>query len=147
MLNCYLKCLEISTPDVSYEHDSSLTHNSRMAYWSEQVVKMKGQLIFFFFFRSIVDDSEMYEQQKPFRLDELVRISAFLNILVFKMLWNEMVDGKTVRTRRFSDCYRRKSEKNTSPPRVFRKLQTRCILGNAIPAEAGSYPRIVEPEN
>ncbi|XP_020631796.1 ubiquitin-protein ligase E3B-like isoform X1 [Orbicella faveolata] len=40
----------------------------------------------------IVDDSEMYEQQKPFRLDELVRISAFLNNLVFKMLWNEMVD-------------------------------------------------------
>ncbi|KAL9980647.1 hypothetical protein ACROYT_G009257 [Oculina patagonica] len=40
----------------------------------------------------IVDDSEMYEEQKPFRLDELVRISAFLNNLVFKMLWNEMND-------------------------------------------------------
>lgn len=40
----------------------------------------------------IVDDSEMYEQQKPFRLDELVQISAFLNTLVFKMLWNDMVD-------------------------------------------------------
>ena len=36
----------------------------------------------------------MYEQQKPFRLDELVKISAFLNNLVFKMLWNEMVDGR-----------------------------------------------------
>lgn len=40
----------------------------------------------------IVDDSEMYEIQKPFRLDELNRISAFLNNLVFKMLWNEMVE-------------------------------------------------------
>lgn len=50
--------------------------------------------IFFCSFYSIVDDSEMYEQQKPFRLDELVKISAFLNNLVFKMLWNEMVDGR-----------------------------------------------------
>lgn len=53
------------------------------------------KLTFFSFsFYSIVDDSEMYEQQKPFRLDELVKISAFLNNLVFKMLWNEMVDGR-----------------------------------------------------
>ena len=67
---------------------------------------------FFFFFPSIVDDSEMYEEQKPFRLDELVRISAFLNNLVFKMLWNEMVDGKTVITRRFSDYYRQIGKKH-----------------------------------
>ena len=60
----------------------------------------------FYFFCSIVDDSEMYEQQKPFRLDELVRISAFLNNLVFKMLWNEMVDGKNTMARGFPDCYR-----------------------------------------
>lgn len=45
-------------------------------------------------FCSIVDDSEMYEKQNPFRLDELAKISALLNNLVFKMLWNEMVDGK-----------------------------------------------------
>lgn len=54
----------------------------------------------------------MYEEQKPFRLDELVRISAFLNNLVFKMLWNEMVDGKTVITRRFSDCCRQIGKKH-----------------------------------
>ena len=52
------------------------------------------QRLFWFSVRSIVDDSEMYEQQKPFRLDELVQISAFLNTLVFKMLWNDMVDGR-----------------------------------------------------
>ena len=44
----------------------------------------------------IVDDSEMYDQQKPFHLDELVKISAFLNHLVFKMLWNEVEDGKSL---------------------------------------------------
>lgn len=43
----------------------------------------------------IVDDSEMYDQQKPFHLDELVKISAFLNHLVFKMLWNEVEDETT----------------------------------------------------
>ena len=49
----------------------------------------------------IVDDSEMYDQQKPFHLDELVKISAFLNHLVFKMLWNEVEDGKSL-SRSFS---------------------------------------------
>lgn len=43
----------------------------------------------------IVDDNEMYDQQKPFHLDELVKISAFLNNLVFKMLWNEMENEAT----------------------------------------------------
>lgn len=62
--------------------------------------KSENVKTFVFFFRSIVDDSEMYDQQKPFRLNELVRISAFLNNLVFKMLWNEMVDGKYVMARR-----------------------------------------------
>ncbi|XP_032220444.2 ubiquitin-protein ligase E3B isoform X2 [Nematostella vectensis] len=40
----------------------------------------------------IVDDGEMYEQQKPFRLDDLVNMSAFLNQLVFKMYWCEVTD-------------------------------------------------------
>ena len=79
----------------------------------------------------------MYEEQKPFRLDELVRISAFLNNLVFKMLWNEMVDGKTVITRRFSDCCRQIGKKSTSTPIVFRKLQAQFNLRNAFPAESG----------
>ena len=76
---------------------------------------------FFFFFRRIVDDSEMYEQQKPFRLDELVRISAFLNNLVFKMLWNEMVDGKNVITRRFPVC-NRPTKKECKHSKSFPKI-------------------------
>lgn len=40
----------------------------------------------------------MYVQQKPFHLDELVKISAFLNNLVFKMLWNEMENGNPLLT-------------------------------------------------
>lgn len=52
----------------------------------------------FVIFCRIVDDSEMYDQQKPFHLDELVKISAFLNNLVFKMLWNEMENGNLLIT-------------------------------------------------
>ena len=42
----------------------------------------------------IVDDQEMYEKEKPFTLEDLVAMSSFLNTLVFKLLWNEVVDGK-----------------------------------------------------
>ncbi|XP_047141200.1 ubiquitin-protein ligase E3B isoform X1 [Hydra vulgaris] len=35
----------------------------------------------------ILDDSELYEKQKPFSLDDLVKLSAFLNSMVFKMIW------------------------------------------------------------
>ena len=95
----------------------------------------------FFFFRSIVDDSEMYEQQKPFRLNELVRISAFLNNLVFKMLWNEMVDGTYVMTRRL--IFRLLSS-NPKKARALRKFSENCMLSwlsDANSAEAENrYP-------
>ena len=37
---------------------------------------------------SIVDDYEMYEQQKPFSLEDLTALSGFLNTLTYKLLWN-----------------------------------------------------------
>lgn len=40
---------------------------------------------------SILDDVELYEQQKPFCLDDLVSISSFLNQLVFKLIWNSLI--------------------------------------------------------
>ena len=92
--------------------------------WSRKKIR-KCEDVFFFFFRSIVDDSEMYEQQKPFRLNELVRISAFLNNLVFKMLWNEMVDGTYVTTRRL--IFRLLSS-NPKKARALRKFSENCML-------------------
>jgi len=101
----------------------------------------------FFFFRSIVDDSEMYEQQKPFRLNELVRISAFLNNLVFKMLWNEMVDGTYVMIEDFPIVIVQ-SQKSTSTPEVFRKLHAQLIVGHANSAEAENrYPCLLLASN
>ncbi|XP_022242610.1 ubiquitin-protein ligase E3B-like isoform X2 [Limulus polyphemus] len=44
---------------------------------------------------TILDDMEMYDQQKPFKLEELTAISAFLNQLVFKLVWNNLIDLKT----------------------------------------------------
>lgn len=40
---------------------------------------------------SILDDSELYEQQKPFGLDDLIAISAFLNSFVFRIITNHLV--------------------------------------------------------
>ncbi|XP_054713011.1 ubiquitin-protein ligase E3B-like [Uloborus diversus] len=40
---------------------------------------------------TILDDVELYEQQKPFCLDDLVSISSFLNQLVFKLIWNNLI--------------------------------------------------------
>ncbi|XP_023230770.1 ubiquitin-protein ligase E3B-like [Centruroides sculpturatus] len=45
---------------------------------------------------TILDDLEMYEQQKPFTLEELASISTFLNQLVFKLIWNSLIDVKLV---------------------------------------------------
>ncbi|KAG8189904.1 hypothetical protein JTE90_018685 [Oedothorax gibbosus] len=47
---------------------------------------------------TILDDVELYEQQKPFMLEDLVSISAFLNQLVFKLIWNNLIDAKAVKS-------------------------------------------------
>ncbi|KAH7646304.1 Ubiquitin-protein ligase E3B [Dermatophagoides farinae] len=41
---------------------------------------------------TILDDIELYENQKPFRLDDLILISYFLNNFVFKILWHNLID-------------------------------------------------------
>ncbi|XP_077511129.1 ubiquitin-protein ligase E3B [Amblyomma americanum] len=43
---------------------------------------------------TILDDLELYEQQRPFTLDDLVAISAFLNTFVFRLIWNGLIDLK-----------------------------------------------------
>uniref|UniRef100_A0A6G1SIZ1 Ubiquitin-protein ligase E3B n=1 Tax=Aceria tosichella TaxID=561515 RepID=A0A6G1SIZ1_9ACAR len=43
---------------------------------------------------SILDDSELYEQQRPFTLDDLVNISTFLNTFVFRIINNQLVSYK-----------------------------------------------------
>ena len=41
----------------------------------------------------IIDDAEFYEQQKPFTLEESIKMSAFLNSLVFKIIWTRDTEG------------------------------------------------------
>lgn len=45
---------------------------------------------------TILDDMEMYEQQRPFTLEDLVSMSAFLNYLIFKLIWNNLTDNKNI---------------------------------------------------
>lgn len=109
---------------------------------SRYIVQKNDGTFLFFFFHRIVDDSEMYEQQKPFRLDELVRISAFLNNLVFKMLWNEMVDGKTVINRRFSDRYRQIGKKARALGEFYENCRLSSFSQMRFRPKAGAYPRL-----
>lgn len=43
----------------------------------------------------ILDDSELYEQQRPFSLDQLITMSSSLNIFVFRIINNQLVPYKT----------------------------------------------------
>ncbi|KAG9509732.1 Ubiquitin-protein ligase E3B, partial [Fragariocoptes setiger] len=40
---------------------------------------------------SILDDIEVYEQQRPFYIPELIAISGFLNQFVYRIIWNNLV--------------------------------------------------------
>jgi len=40
---------------------------------------------------SVLDDSELYEQQRPFSIDNLIEISHFLNNFVYKIITNQLV--------------------------------------------------------
>lgn len=73
---------------------------------------------------TILDDLELYEQQRPFTLDDLVAISAFLNTFVFRLVWNGLIDLKTVNTNQlFCSChtllmvlYKRDCRRSYTPP-------------------------------
>ena len=40
---------------------------------------------------SILDDVEIYEQNKPFGLDNLIAVSNLLNYFVFRTIWNGLI--------------------------------------------------------
>ncbi|XP_023931674.1 ubiquitin-protein ligase E3B-like, partial [Lingula anatina] len=43
----------------------------------------------------ILDDVELYEQQKPFKLENVVAMTSFLNQFIFKLVWNNLIDVTT----------------------------------------------------
>ncbi|CAH1803144.1 unnamed protein product, partial [Owenia fusiformis] len=43
----------------------------------------------------LLDDSELYEQEKPFALKDILSMSTFLNQLLFKVIWYGLLDIKT----------------------------------------------------
>lgn len=45
-------------------------------------------------FFSVLDDLEMYEEQKPFTLTEFCHVSSFLNHFMFKAIWNGLAGKK-----------------------------------------------------
>lgn len=49
---------------------------------------------FLFNYRTL-DDIEMYEQQKVFKMEDYVKMSEFLNLFVFRIIWNNLMDIQT----------------------------------------------------
>lgn len=45
-----------------------------------------------------LDDMEMYEKERLFRLQDYVKISEFLNSFVFRVIWNNLIDTTTAVT-------------------------------------------------
>ncbi|KAF9412715.1 hypothetical protein HW555_008859 [Spodoptera exigua] len=49
-------------------------------------------------FQMILDDMEMYEQQNPFKLQDFINMSQFLNMFVYKSIMGQLFDLKTIQS-------------------------------------------------
>lgn len=61
--------------------------------WLRQnfVIHQKETLIVIIWFcSSILDDMEMYEQQNPFKLQDFINMSQFLNMFVYKSIMGQL---------------------------------------------------------
>ncbi|XP_075221172.1 ubiquitin-protein ligase E3B isoform X2 [Lycorma delicatula] len=73
---------------------------------------------------TILDDIEMYEQQKPFNLTDYVAMSSFLNYFLYKGILTGLFDVKTITSNSFFQSlhtllmvlYRRDSRRSYTPP-------------------------------
>lgn len=73
---------------------------------------------------TILDDIELYENQKPFSLEDLVMISQFLNNFVFKLIWHNLIDIQNMSTNALLNSthsllmllYKRDSRRPFTPP-------------------------------
>ena len=53
--------------------------------------KIQILISYFLIVYSILDDVEIYEQNKPFGLDNLIAVSNLLNYFVFRTIWNGLI--------------------------------------------------------
>ncbi|CAH0406320.1 unnamed protein product [Chilo suppressalis] len=73
---------------------------------------------------TILDDMEMYEQQEPFKLQDFVNMSLFLNMFVYKSIMGQLFDLKTIQSNELFSCmhtlllvlYRRDCRRTYTPP-------------------------------
>lgn len=73
---------------------------------------------------TILDDMEMYEQQEPFKLQDFVSMSHFLNMFVYKSIMGQLFDLKTIQSNELFSCahtlllalYRRDCRRAYTPP-------------------------------
>ncbi|XP_026282026.1 ubiquitin-protein ligase E3B [Frankliniella occidentalis] len=47
---------------------------------------------------TILDDMEMYDQQEPFKLSDYVTLSNFLNMFLYRSIYNQLIDLKSLQS-------------------------------------------------
>jgi len=57
---------------------------------------MKLRILIFIIYFSILDDIEMYEQQKPFVMRDYILMSSFLNIFLYKGISQNLFGKKLI---------------------------------------------------
>lgn len=70
-----------------YDSSYIIVSCSNAVCWSQRATNEK------YFYFSILDDIEFYEEQIPFHLEELVTISESLQIFVFRVIWDRKLTG------------------------------------------------------
>jgi hypothetical protein len=58
--------------------------------WMSCVSESVNICMFICFCRTL-DDMEMYDQQQVFSMQDYVRMSEFLNLFVFRVIWNNLI--------------------------------------------------------
>ncbi|RZF42672.1 hypothetical protein LSTR_LSTR001467 [Laodelphax striatellus] len=74
---------------------------------------------------TILDDIEMYEQQKPFTLQDYVTMSSFLNLFLYRGILTSLFDAKSISSNNLFNSvhtllmvlYRRDSRRSYTPPK------------------------------
>ncbi|XP_026330023.1 ubiquitin-protein ligase E3B [Hyposmocoma kahamanoa] len=90
---------------------------------------------------TILDDMEMYEQQDPFKLQDFINMSQFLNMFVYKSIMGQLFDLKNIQSNKLFNAlhtlllvlYRRDCRRPYTPPahwlvREIRDAQFMCDL-------------------
>ncbi|XP_053625281.1 ubiquitin-protein ligase E3B [Plodia interpunctella] len=99
---------------------------------------------------TILDDMEMYEQQEPFKLQDFINMSLFLNMFVYKSIMGQLFDLKSIQSNELFNSlhtlllvlYRRDCRRSYTPANhwLVRDIRTAQFMADL---EKGKKPQQV----